>query len=644
MAVDADDVELEFISVMGVLVPMEVTKGVSSEASRFVGRGVLSDEENTNQVDVSNEVEHTEIKCTRSEAVGNTNWLIATEGFDCESKAQEKQEPKNKRLKKKQKKRMQKDTGPRKNVTTKVKADPETAECEDKKRQRYSNSTSLAAEQEVVQAERRGKRKRSLITRQSSFTPASNANSNHATKLETANGKKKVERTQENPSANTKKTCSDVMAKADSLSATGMMKQQSTSSKTGDVSNESVEIRPKSDVQSELTETKALEKQTDQRRSTRFRVAKKTRKQSILTEMKETQAIKYAKTSSARAQKATKKDIAVDGTSGEATIENISLRASKATIIEVAPTKQRQTTRTRISRLPNRGDDDLFRSELPFSTSNKQSNSEDRGSSTAKVQRCTSARDHYSAFPKLPQPVQSKSRCVKRTSRPRCSLPDCTRFAHSGGKCIAHGGGSRCSEDGCGRRSRSQQKCYAHGGGALCSHPNCTTRAKTKGKCVAHGGGTICSENECGKLVTANGKCVSHGGWVNCSHPGCKKRVQLRGKCMEHCESDATGQGNKPTKRFRKATIKPREMRMLHEKHEADGVGNSAAYEIMNKQTKEAKQAAVEAAKNALELDKSTMALRSGQRIKRVTQSLKGGLYSEDDALQMTLKLSESEY
>ncbi|KAI9992832.1 hypothetical protein PInf_014741 [Phytophthora infestans] len=83
-------------------------------------------------------------------------------------------------------------------------------------------------------------------------------------------------------------------------------------------------------------------------------------------------------------------------------------------------------------------------------------------------------------------------------------------------------------------------------------------------------------------------------------------------------------------------------MRMLHEKHEADGVENSAAYEIMNKHMKEAKQAAVEAAKNALELDKSTMALRSGQRIKRVTQSLKGGLYSEDDALQMTLKISET--
>ncbi|KAG7388343.1 hypothetical protein PHYPSEUDO_012721 [Phytophthora pseudosyringae] len=32
-----DDVEMEFISVMGVLVPMEVTKGVSEEAWRFVG-------------------------------------------------------------------------------------------------------------------------------------------------------------------------------------------------------------------------------------------------------------------------------------------------------------------------------------------------------------------------------------------------------------------------------------------------------------------------------------------------------------------------------------------------------------------------------------------------------------------------------
>lgn len=33
-AKDDDDVEMEFVSVMGVLVPIEVTKGVSNEAKR----------------------------------------------------------------------------------------------------------------------------------------------------------------------------------------------------------------------------------------------------------------------------------------------------------------------------------------------------------------------------------------------------------------------------------------------------------------------------------------------------------------------------------------------------------------------------------------------------------------------------------
>ncbi|KAG6617898.1 WRKY transcription factor 19 [Phytophthora cinnamomi] len=104
-----------------------------------------------------------------------------------------------------------------------------------------------------------------------------------------------------------------------------------------------------------------------------------------------------------------------------------------------------------------------------------------------------------------------KRQCSEHNGRPRCSLPGCAKFAHSGGKCIAHGGGARCTEDGCKSRARSMGKCYAHGGGIVCSHPECTTRAKTKGKCVAHGGGTLCTETGCDKLVISDGKCIAHG-------------------------------------------------------------------------------------------------------------------------------------
>ncbi|KAG3252242.1 hypothetical protein PI124_g3171 [Phytophthora idaei] len=167
----------------------------------------------------------------------------------------------------------------------------------------------------------------------------------------------------------------------------------------------------------------------------------------------------------------------------------------------------------------------------------------------------------------------------------------------------------------------------------------------TKGKCVAHGGGTVCSEKECDKLVTANGKCISHGGWGNCSQPGCKKRVQLRGKCMEHSECDFP-ESDQPTKRFRKTTIKSDGMSKLPAKrHRILSVGKSTAVETVDKPAKRANEA--KKAATTTELDETTMALRSGQRIKLVTRSSTSGygeFQSAEDALQMALKLSEIEY
>ncbi|KAF1775832.1 P-loop containing nucleoside triphosphate hydrolase [Phytophthora cactorum] len=361
-----------------------------------------------------------------------------------------------------------------------------------------------------------------------------------------------------------------------------------------------------------------------------------------------------------------------DGTSA-AQIDDYSMESTNArahslyllgtpfdTTVQISPAKSRKDKRSRPTdetRPPQRSNARRLDPESPkhgnWTAMMKAGNSEMQNSKSIKSLPLTSE-DRVSndrsdqdccVYPECPQPALSKSRCAKHNGRPRCSLPDCTKFAHSGGNCIAHGGGSRCTEEGCGRRARSQGKCYTHGGGILCSHPNCTTRAKTKGKCVAHGGGTVCSEKECDKLVTANGKCISHGGWVNCSQPGCEKRVQLRGKCMEHSECDFP-ESDQPTKRFRKTTIKSDGMSILPAKrHRILSVGKSTAVETVDKPAKRAKEA--KKAATTTELDETTMALRSGQRIKLVTRSSTSGygeFQSAEDALQMALKLSEIEY
>ncbi|KAL3670260.1 hypothetical protein V7S43_004573 [Phytophthora oleae] len=230
---------------------------------------------------------------------------------------------------------------------------------------------------------------------------------------------------------------------------------------------------------------------------------------------------------------------------------------------------------------------------------NKNQKKANATSAAVKVNPRSSSDDNgVCTYPDCTQPIRYRYKCAEHNSRRRCSTPDCSKFAHSGGKCIAHGGGSRCTEDGCDRRSRSQGKCYAHGGGMRCSHPNCNTRSKSKGKCVAHGGGTICSERGCTKLAIVNGKCIAHGGWMNCSLPGCDKRAQLRGKCVEHSEADAptmkTANSEKPKK----------------------------------------------------ELDETMMTLRSGQRVKLAQRwrSAQEALQSEEEALEMVLKLSAIEY
>ncbi|KUF82252.1 WRKY transcription factor 19 [Phytophthora nicotianae] len=574
----ADDVELEFISVMGVLVPMEATKGVSSEAKRFAAGDVFSDDEGTNHAEVSNDVGHTEIKCNKLEEDKTTN---------CPKLDDFKTRPEGKKKKKqKQEHKLEEGgehTGSKKEVTTKMNIDPRTSVFEDK-RLDQCESDSLEAnitakmatgDDSPVNVEYRMKSKKSRAARKRSSTSESNGDYGHTLNGETVK-QEKTKPTQETPkSSKSRKRSVQAKAKAESESPVLERNPKKGISKTRKA-KKSLGVQSKTDPEQPLTTQKEQQQQQTKRCRT--------------TEKATTARPKHKRSRP---------------TGGDANTNSSSM-------------KQPKTAQSKV----------------------------DKGQATNKLQTCDHNNPDRCSYPKCSQPTQSKSKCAKHSDRPRCSLPDCTKFAHSRGKCVRHGGGSRCAEENCGRRSRSQSKCYAHGGGMLCSHPTCTTRAKTKGKCVAHGGGTVCSEKECDKLVTANGKCTSHGGWVNCSHSGCEKRVQLRGKCMEHSESDVPV-GDKPAKRFRKATIKPGEMNVPRKKHKGVDLEKSTAEETVNERAKEA-VGEIEKTKTTTEqLDETTMALRSGQRIKLVTQNSASGygeLQSEEEALQMALKLSLIEF
>jgi hypothetical protein len=255
-------------------------------------------------------------------------------------------------------------------------------------------------------------------------------------------------------------------------------------------------------------------------------------------------------------------------------------------------------------------------------------------------------KDGVCAYPSCTRPATYKCRCAEHNARPRCSHPHCTKFAHAGGQCIAHGGGPRCAEGGCGRRVRTNGRCYAHGGGVLCSHPKCTTRAKTKGKCIAHGGGTVCSQPGCNKLVTSNGKCIAHGGGLNCTHQGCDKRAQLQGKCIEHSQADTTVP-DKPTKRFRGATLKNGRMQLAAGVKRAGKRPSHISAEAAQDDKKPAKRPRRSATSVAPEPQATAMTLRSGHRMSRTSSehgASQRALLSAEAALQMALELSKVEF
>jgi hypothetical protein len=118
--------------------------------------------------------------------------------------------------------------------------------------------------------------------------------------------------------------------------------------------------------------------------------------------------------------------------------------------------------------------------------------------------------------------------------RRQCGVPDCYKYALTGGFCIRHGGGKRCSQLGCQTVAQSGGRCKAHGGGSKCKVPNCGSVARRRGYCMAHGGRQPCKVAGCAKCAHGGGFCISHGGGKRCAAVSCTKSAQAGGFCYSH--------------------------------------------------------------------------------------------------------------
>lgn len=118
--------------------------------------------------------------------------------------------------------------------------------------------------------------------------------------------------------------------------------------------------------------------------------------------------------------------------------------------------------------------------------------------------------------------------------RRQCGVPDCVKYALSGGFCIRHGGGKRCNYDGCQTVAQSGGLCKAHGGGSKCKIASCCNVARRKGFCMTHGGRQPCKVDGCAKCAHGGGFCISHGGGKRCASLECIKSAQAGGFCYSH--------------------------------------------------------------------------------------------------------------
>ncbi|KAE8988862.1 hypothetical protein PF005_g20460 [Phytophthora fragariae] len=451
-----EDVEMEFISVMGVLVPIELTKCVSCEAKRFAAGDVSSNDEapeivedpipdtNLNH-DVSTNSEHTETKCNHT---GCTNFA-ETQGKGSEPTHCEVAEAKD---------------------TTVTIEDKSVDHKNDHVAAVGTQKSCLVGEVEVETGKLKGMAGSTQMTKKSQVK-------NH-------NGLRSEVRTQKTREKNRQQ-------ERGSKKCRGQEKERRPNVEPGVIDIKQSKRNPTKD------EAKGNSPFDGMKQSTK---SCKRKAQTVKTKVAVVQPTNVLESTSDAKEKPT------------AANSRTTVAVSRSSSIAVSKSK-RQVKRPRITedeastklgllkqrelvsvagevRIRNtwklRSDDEAYdksSEQTKLRTSTPATNTP--SDSTKDTVKMTNSNEQgRCAYHGCTQPARYKCRCAEHNGRARCSLPDCVKFAHSGGKCIAHGGGALCTEAGCTTRARSKGKCYAHGGGIVCSHPECTTRAKTKGNAL----------------------------------------------------------------------------------------------------------------------------------------------------------------
>ena len=106
----------------------------------------------------------------------------------------------------------------------------------------------------------------------------------------------------------------------------------------------------------------------------------------------------------------------------------------------------------------------------------------------------------------------------KRSSRRKCSVPECPNRVVQGGLCIAHGAKRKtCNHPGCTKNVKKAGMCSTHGPARKrCEFEGCVKVAVQGGRCIAHGAKKkVCSLEECTKQAIVGGMCKKHYDEVN---------------------------------------------------------------------------------------------------------------------------------
>ena len=106
----------------------------------------------------------------------------------------------------------------------------------------------------------------------------------------------------------------------------------------------------------------------------------------------------------------------------------------------------------------------------------------------------------------------------KRSSRRKCSVPECPNRDVQGGLCISHGAKRKtCNHPGCTKSVKKAGMCSTHGPARKrCEFEGCVKVAVQGGRCIAHGAKKkVCSIEECTKQAIVGGMCKKHNDEAN---------------------------------------------------------------------------------------------------------------------------------